>query len=364
MAGPARCTSGDRGFLPVRPAPRNGRVTRVTPGRSPRPARLRVLDGPRQWPGEPRPRAVPLRRTRLGRADGARPGGRARRRELAGAGLPRGRRHPPVHRLGAGRVRHRRRRSGLRRPGLVLGRAAARARAPAGRAGGDRRCRCRHVVRRPDAGRGRAGRGDRRPGAGGAGTAGVVRHRGDHVRGPAGPRGDRPGPRGQVRRLLPRPRRRAARLGRLRGGDLRAAGHARCPRRRDRRDARAALQRHRRRHPGVRRARRRHRVRHHRGRLRQHGRGPAAARLQPVPRRDLPHARRAADQRRGHDRLPRAPLRVVGARRRGGGLAARPGDVRQGDGRGLPRRGVRRPRGRDGAAGAGGTRLPGGHAVR
>ena len=46
------------------------------------------------------------------------------------------------------------------------------------------------------------------------------------------------------------------------------------------------------------------------------------------------------------------------------GLAPRPGDVRQGDGRRLPRRGVRRPRGRDVAAGARGAGLPGRHPVR
>ena len=76
----------------------------------------------------------------------------------------------------------------------------------------------------------------------------------------------------------------------------------------------------------------------------------AGARLQRVPRRDLRRARRAVRQRRGDDRLPRQPHGPVGPRRRRRGLAARPDDLRQGDGRRLPGRGVRRPRRRDGAA--------------
>ena len=43
-----------------------------------------------------------------------------------------------------------------------------------------------------------------------AGAAGQQRHRGDHVGAPAGPRHHRPGHDHQVRRLLPRSRRRAA----------------------------------------------------------------------------------------------------------------------------------------------------------
>ena len=54
----------------------------------------------------------------------------------------------------------------------------------------------------------------------------------------------------------------------------------------------------------------------------------------------------------------------VGPRRRARGLGARPGHVRQGDGRRLPGRGVRRPGRRDVAAGARGAGLPGRHAVR
>ena len=79
--------------------------------------------------------------------------------------------------------------------------------------------------------------------------------------------------------------------------------------------------------------------------------------------RDLHPPRRAVHQRRGDDRLPGDPLRPVRPRRRGRGLATRPGDVRQGDGRRLPGRGVRRPRRRDEPAVAGGAGLPGRHAV-
>ena len=98
---------------------------------------------------------------------------------------------------------------------------------------------------------------------------------------PAGPRRHRPPAGREVRRLLPRPRRRAARLGRLRRRDPRPARHPRRHHRRRRRHRRPALQRRRRR----------------RGRLRrarateiacviteaaagQHGRRPAAGRLQ------------------------------------------------------------------------------------
>ena len=82
----------------------------------------------------------------------------------------------------------------------------------------------RHVVRRPHGARGRARRGDRRAHPGRPGAAGLLGHRGDDVGDPAGPRVHRPRGGREVRRLLPRARRRAAGLGRL------GAGHAsRCP---------------------------------------------------------------------------------------------------------------------------------------
>ena len=104
--------------------------------------------------------------------------------------------------------------------------------------------------------------------------------------------------------------------------DLRAARHPRRTRLLDRADPGAALQRPRRRDGRLRRARRPHRLRHHRGRARQHGRGPAAARLQRLPGRDLRGPRGAVRQRRGDDRLPRQQAGPVGPRRRRRGLDA------------------------------------------
>ena len=105
----------------------------------------------------------------------------------------------------------------------------------------------------------------------------------------------------------------------------------------------------------------RHRLPGHRGRPRQHGRGPARAGLQRVPRRDLRPPRRPVRQRRGDDRLPGLAPGSVGPRRRCRGLATRPDHLRQGDGRRLPGRGVRRSRRRDVDARARGSRLPGRH---
>ena len=113
-----------------------------------------------------------------------------------------------------------------------------------------------------------------------AGAARQLRHRGDDERDPAGPRRHRPAPGREVRRLLPRARRRAARRGRLGRGHVRAARHPGRDGCADRRDDRAALQRPGRRRGRIRRARRRHRVRDHRGGRRKHGRGRAAARVQ------------------------------------------------------------------------------------
>ena len=59
----------------------------------------------------------------------------------------------------------------------------------------------------------------------------LLGHRGHHVRDPAGPRRHRSRRRGEVRRLLPRPRRLAAGRGGLGAGHLRAARHPRRTRR-------------------------------------------------------------------------------------------------------------------------------------
>ena len=206
-------------------------------------------------------------------------------------------RHPAVHGVRAGRVAARRRRQRVRRPDLLLGAAPAGPRPPRGPG----RCRrggvARHVVRHPDAERGRAGRGDRGAHAGRAGAPGLLRHRGHHVGDPAGPRLHRSRPGGEVRRLLPRPRRLPPGRGRLRPGHAPDRGcgpwHARCAGCLDRGHAGAALQRPRGGRGRVRRARCGDRLPGHRGLARQHGRGPAGAGLQPVPRRDLCPARRA-----------------------------------------------------------------------
>ncbi len=70
--------------------------------------------------------------------------------------------------------------------------------------------------------------------------------------------------------------------------------------------------------------------------------------------------RRAADPRRGHDRLPRQRQRLARARRR----RRRPVHLRQGHGRRAPGGGVRRPRRRHGQPRPGRAGLPGRHPVR
>ena len=128
-------------------------------------------------------------------------------------------------------------------------------------------------------------------------------------------------------------------------------GHPRRPGLVDRADPRPPLQRPGRGGEGVRRARRPDRLPHHRGRARQHGRGPAG----------LCWARGfngfLAETCRRHGALFVSDEVMTGFRasRLGqwgldgaaGGLAPRPDDLRQGDGRRLPRRGVRRPGRRD-----------------
>ena len=104
---------------------------------------------------------------------------------------------------------------------------------------------------------------------------GELRHRGHHERGAAGPRVHRPRQDRQVLRLLPRPRRRAARRRGFRGGDAGPAVLARGHRRDRGRHNRVALQRHRRRAADIRPVRRRDRRGDHRSQPRQHGRRPA-----------------------------------------------------------------------------------------
>ena len=183
---------------------------------------------------------------------------------------------------GQGLLADRRRRQPLRRPGVLVGSDDPRAMPtrPSSRPSPQAAA---HGLSfgAPTPAEIRTGRRDHRPGGPRrAGPAGELRHRGHHERGPAGPRVHRPPQGRQVLRLLPRPRRRAARRRRLRGGDAGPAVLAGCHRRHRRRHDRVALQRHRRRRADVRRARRPDRRRHHRGQPRQHGCRPAAAGLQ------------------------------------------------------------------------------------
>ena len=124
------------------------------------------------------------------------------------------------------------------------------------------------------------------------------------TRDPAGPRVHRADRRREVRRLLPRPRRLAARGGRLGRRDLRAARQRGGAGVLGRRDDRAALQRPRRRRGRLRGPGSGDRLRHHRGRRRQHGGRPAGRRLHRGAPAHRPRARRARRQRRGDDGVP------------------------------------------------------------
>ena len=218
-------------------------------------------------------------------------------------------RHAPLHGQRAGPLPHRRRRARVRRPGLLLGPDDPRPRPPGGprrgAGGGHPRLQLRHAERE----RGPAGRGDRRPGrAGRAGAPGQQRHRGDDERAAPGPGVHRPLQGGQVRRALPRSRRRPARRRRQRasrpspcptppGSPASSAGETIVLPYNDLAAARG----------GVRRARRR----------RSPPSSPRRRRAtwawcRPPPgftealRRLDPRARRAAHLRRGDDRLPGA----------------------------------------------------------
>ena len=103
------------------------------------------------------------------------------------------------------------------------------------------------IVRRADRGGGGARRGDRRRRAVGRdGAARLLRDRGGDERNPARPRRDQARPSDQVRRLLPRPRRRAARERGLRDRHARHSRLARRAVRRRGRHDRLPVQRHRR----------------------------------------------------------------------------------------------------------------------
>ena len=99
---------------------------------------------------------------------------------------------------------------------------------------------------------------------------------------------------------------------------------------------------------------------HRRAGRREHGRRPARARVPGGAAGALRRLRRAADPRRGDHRLPRRARRRAGALRH----PRRPDHPREDPRRRAADRGVRRARGRDGPARAGGRRLPGRDAVR
>ena len=168
------------------------------------------------------------------------------------------------------------------------------------------------TLRRADPGRDRARRGGRHAHAlGGDAAHDVVGHRGDDERLAARPRGHRPGQDPEVRRRVPRPRRRSAGGGGLgpgHAGHPRFAGRARG---RDPGHGHRALERPRRAAGGHGRARAR---RDHRGAIPgQHGRRPLQRRLPRAAARAGRRQRRAAHLRRGHLRLPRGDRRRPGS---------------------------------------------------
>ena len=170
----------------------------------------------------------------------------------------------------------------------------------------------------------------------------------------------RPRPHRQVRGLLSRPRRRAAGQGRLGRATLGVPDSAGVPAAvaaatttLPYNDA-AALER------CFAEAATRDRRRHRRAGGRQHGLRAARAGLPRGAARALHAPRRAADLRRGDDRLPRRARRRAGALRR----RARPHHARQDRRRRHARRRLRRAARHHGAARAARPRLPGRHAVR
>ena len=143
-----------------------------------------------------------------------------------------------------------------------------------------RRGRPRDDVRRADRGRGRArGRDRRRRAVGRDGPARELGHRGVDEHPPARARRHAPRPGDQVRRVLPRPRRRAPRERGLGDDDARAPLDPGCAGRRHGRHDRLRLQRRRRRRGCLRAVRGRPRRDPRRARRREHGLRPARARL-------------------------------------------------------------------------------------
>ena len=197
----------------------------------------------------------------------------------------------------------------------------------------------RYVLRHPDRGRGPPGRGGLRPGpVGREAPPRVLRDRGHHDRRPSGPRRHRSRSHPQVRRLLPRPRRRPAGFGRQWPGHPRSPRVGRGPRRGGGRHRGRPLQRRSGPRRGVRPPRPAVGGGDRRGSGGQHGARPAGPRL---PRRapESVHGDRSpADRGRGHHRVPPRRRRSPGPLRH----RARPLVLREGPGRRSPAGGLRR----------------------
>ena len=211
-----------------------------------------------------------------------------------------------------------------------------------------------HVLRRADGGRGRARRGRHGADAVGRHAADdVVGHRGVDERDPARARGHRPRQAAEVRRRLPRARRRAAGPGRAPAWPRRASRPrpaSRRPPRRTPSSCRGTTPR-----PCAARSPSTAGGRAGRALPGQHGPDPARGGLPRAAARPLHGLRHAAGLRRGHHRLPRRPGRRAGTH----GCAARPDGDGQDPRRRAARRGLRRLGGADGADRARRRRLPG-----
>ena len=157
-----------------------------------------------------------------------RPARAARRRQQSGARVPERGRHAAVHRPRRGRVARGRRRQPVRRPGAVVGPADPGPRPSRGAGGGGGGGRPGHDLRRarPSSRCGWPSGWSPRFPSHRDGAVREQRHRGRHERRAAGAGGHRAAGDRQVRRLLSRPRRPAARVGRLGRRDAGPAGFA------------------------------------------------------------------------------------------------------------------------------------------
>ena len=283
------------------------------------------------------------------------------RSEFAGAGVSLGGGHAALHPARAGRVSVGRERHALHRLRRRLGAGDRRARAPEDRGSGAAGGRRRTLLRRPHG----AGSGDGRAAHGAAavaraGAAGELGHRGHDERHSPGARLHGARLHRQVRGVLPRSRRRAARQGGLRRPHVRAPEFGRRARRGGARYPGAALQRSGGSGGGLCRVRRRDRRGDRGAGCRQHEPRQAASRFSRRTARAVRPPRRGAHLRRGDDGVSRGAAGDAGSHRH----PARPHHAGQGDRRrhagGRLRRtardhGVRRPA-RSG--------VPGRHALR